>query len=101
MILVARRALLLGLALLPACATAGGSEGGVEMGLKRAGAWSTLRVRPGVITGPTATLELHRGRLSGTYQGRAISFEVTGETLSGQVGAGGAGAPGGTIEVDI
>jgi hypothetical protein len=102
MSLMPRRALLLGVVFLAACATAGaGGEGGVEMALKRAGGWSTLRVRPGVINGPSVTLELRRGRLSGTYQGRSINLEVTRETLSGQVGTGAADPAGGTIEVDI
>jgi len=101
MTLTPRRALLLGLALLPACATAGGGAGGVEMGLKRAGAWSTLRVRPGEITGPSAMLELRRGRLYGTYQGRAFTLDVTADTLHGQVGVGQADPGGGAIEVDI
>lgn len=69
-------------------------EGGIEIGLRRGAGWNTYTVRPPHIVGPMGTLQLKRGRLTGTIGGRQASIEVTAEGLSGTAG-------GKSVEVEI
>jgi hypothetical protein len=69
-------------------------EGGIEIGLRRGAGWNTYTVRPPHIVGPMGTLQLKKGRLTGSIGGRQTSIQITDDGLSGQAG-------GKSVEVDI
>jgi hypothetical protein len=97
--------LMMGLTLaLPACRSGGAlspMEGGVEVALRRGEAWTTYTVRPPNLIGPTGTLEIRRGHVSGTIRNRTLSAQITSEGMTGMVGSEPTGTSGGTVELDI
>ncbi len=91
------------LSVVAGCAEGGGGlpevKGGIEMGVRRGAAWSTLTVRPPYIIGPRGTLKLQKGMMTGTLgdvSGPTGSIYVTIE----KGGASGMG-PYGPIAIDV
>jgi hypothetical protein len=69
-------------------------EGGIEVGLRRGSAWSTLTVRPPYVIGPRVNLRLNKGQFSGTIDGRAVSIKADEQGISGT-------GPLGNVAIDI
>jgi hypothetical protein len=69
-------------------------EGGVEVGLRRGAAWSTLTVKPPYVIGPRVTLHLKKGALTGTIDGLAVNLKVEPDGVSGT-------GPLGPVSIDI
>jgi hypothetical protein len=68
-------------------------EGGVEIGLRRGASWSTYTVKPPHVIGSRGSLELRRGRMTGSIGGRGVNLAITKDRISGHAG--------GTVEIDI
>ncbi len=64
-------------------------RGGVEMGVRRGAAWTTLTVKPPHIIGPRTNLSLRSDLLRGTIDGRgtSITMDETGAHGSGPFGS--------------
>jgi len=75
------------------CQSGGGLpevKGGIELGLRRGSAWSTLTVRPPYVIGPRVNLQLKRDAFVGAIEGRPVQLtieqgEITGTGPMGQV----------------
>jgi hypothetical protein len=69
-------------------------EGGIELGLRRGGEWSTLTVRPPWVIGPRVSLKLANKAFTGNIDGRAVSFVVEKDGIRGT-------GPTGSVSIDI
>ncbi len=69
-------------------------QGGIELGLRRGSAWSTLTVRPPYVIGPRVNLKLKRGEFNGIIDGRPVNLKMGAD---GIVGTG----PAGQVSIDI
>jgi hypothetical protein len=78
------------------CASGGLSElgGGIEMGVRRGSAWTTLTVKLPYVLGPSTSLRLDKGRVTGAINGRGVSITIEPD------GAHGTG-PYGPVSLDI
>lgn len=70
------------------------TEGGVEVGLRRGAAWSTLTVRPPYVIGPRVNLRLNKGQFTGSIDSRPVNIKADAQGLSGT-------GPLGNVAVDI
>jgi hypothetical protein len=59
---------------------------GVDVGLRRGGAWTTMNVRPSRVVGATASLELRKGQVVGFIDGAAVKLEAKADELTGVAG---------------
>lgn len=69
-------------------------EGGVELGLRRGSAWSTLTVRPPHVIGPRVNLEIRKGVIAGSIDGRGANLKLDGTSIHGT-------GPMGSVAVEI
>jgi hypothetical protein len=69
-------------------------KGGIEMGVRRGAAWTTLTVKPPYIIGPRTNLSLKNSVFSGTVDGRSVKLVVDGSGIHGH-------GPYGNVNVDI
>lgn len=69
-------------------------EGGVEMGLRRGAAWSTITVRPPHAIGPRVSLRISRGEVMGSIDGGSAKLKIEGQSIHGT-------GPAGTVAVEI
>lgn len=80
-----------------ACQSAGGLpqlEGGVELGLRRGAAWTTLTVKPPYAIGPRTNLKMNKGEFTGTIDGGGVRLRLDEEGFSGT-------GPSGNIAVSV
>jgi len=60
-------------------------RGGIEIGLRRGAAWTTMTVKPPYIIGPSASLKLSKGVMTGSSIGRGVvRIEINREGALGQ-----------------
>jgi hypothetical protein len=59
---------------------------GVDVGLRRGGAWTTFNVRPSRVVGSTTSLEFRKGQVVGFIDGAAVKLEAKADELTGMVG---------------
>jgi hypothetical protein len=70
-------------------------QGGIELGLRRGGAWSTLTVRPPYVVGPMVNLQLRKGgAFVGTIDQRSVSLQIDQDGIKGS-------GPRGTVALDV
>ncbi len=80
-----------------ACKSGGGLpevKGGVELGLRRGSAWSTLTVRMPYVIGPRVQLELKRGVFTGSINGYPVHLNVEADGVAGS-------GPMGQVAIDL
>lgn len=84
-------------ALLAGCAAAEplpATRGGIELGLRRGAAWSTVTVKPPYAIGPRVNLHIGKGVFSGEIDGGAVNLRVDDQGVEGT-------GPAGSVAVDI
>jgi hypothetical protein len=59
---------------------------GVDVGLRRGGAWTTFNVRPSRVVGSTTSLEFRKGQVVGFIDGAPVKLEAKADELTGMVG---------------
>jgi hypothetical protein len=69
-------------------------EGGVELALRRGGAWSTITVRPPHVIGPRVTLEINKKEITGTIDGQGLKLTLEAGGFKGH-------GPNGPVAVDV
>jgi hypothetical protein len=69
-------------------------EGGVEIGLRRGAAWSTVTVKPPYVIGPRVTLHLTNHVFSGNIDGQPVHLQVEPDGIKGS-------GPSGQVSIDI
>lgn len=69
-------------------------RGGIEMGVRRGAAWTTLTVKPPLVIGPRTNLSLKKSVFSGSIEGRPVKLYVEKDGIHGQ-------GPFGNVNVDI
>ncbi|MCG5055594.1 MAG: hypothetical protein KA712_21765 [Myxococcales bacterium] len=69
-------------------------KGGIELGVRRGAAWTTLTVKPPYVIGPRTNLKLERGVFSGNIDGRGVKLYVDESGVHGQ-------GPFGNVNVEI
>jgi hypothetical protein len=69
-------------------------EGGVEIGLRRGAAWSTLSVKPPYVVGPRVNLHLKKDLFTGSIDNRPLNLKIDAQGISGT-------GPLGAVAIDI
>lgn len=69
-------------------------EGGVELGLRRGSSWATITVRPPHAIGPRVNLEIRKGAVVGSIDGRSANLKIDGQSIHGT-------GPMGSVAVEI
>jgi hypothetical protein len=70
------------------------TRGGIEVGLRRGAAWSTVTVKPPYVIGPRVNLRLSRGLFTGAIDQGAVNLRADAQGLEGM-------GPAGQVAVDI
>jgi hypothetical protein len=70
------------------------TEGGIEVGLRRGAAWSTLTVKPPYVIGPRVTLHLTKDVFTGSIDGMPVNLKVEPDGIEGR-------GPSGQVSIDI
>src|SRR4051812_204532 len=70
------------------------TEGGVEVGLRRGAAWSTLSVKPPYVIGPRVNLHLTKEVFTGSIDGQPVNLKVEPDGIDGR-------GPLGQVSIDI
>jgi hypothetical protein len=68
--------------------------GGVEVGLRRGAAWSTLSIKPPYVIGPRVNLHLKKDLFTGSIDGRPVNLHVESDGIQGT-------GPVGPVAIDI
>ncbi len=69
-------------------------KGGIEIGVRRGSAWSTITVRPPYLIGSRTNLKLQKGKISGTVGSGSMRVSIEKDSAQGT-------GPYGAISVDI
>jgi hypothetical protein len=70
------------------------TAGGIEVGLRRGAAWSTLSVKPPYVIGPRVTLHLTKEVFTGSIDGEPVNLKVEADGIEGR-------GPSGNVSIDI